>query len=234
MNSSYYKESGGKWSRKSKAAFCLLALSAAVLLLLTSTTLTHVQAQRRSGRPGATTRPVERAEAVRPIKILFKWHGMIGPGGGGGGCDTPLGICFVIGLSNANSPLRRAEIAEGYGIALTRVKGNRLYMVFNREAALRDGTIRVSRDVTLAPEVSRSLGYERITIKAGTYKVNPAVRPFGETWMNIVKDGPHTNGPQNSTTCYLYEHTTGYGSGCGVACDDGTNYPMSCSADIFK
>ncbi|MDQ3743875.1 MAG: hypothetical protein M3444_05800 [Acidobacteriota bacterium] len=222
-----------------KATLCISASLAAASLLLTSTSVSRARARGGAARQTVTARPSkpedDRAAArIIPVKVLFKWHGYIGPGGGGGGCDAPLGICFTRAFALARSALTREEIAAGYGIALLQVKRNRLYLAFNREAALRDGTIRVSQDETLAPEVSMSLGYERITLKAGVYKVNAAVRPFGEMWVNIVKGSETPNPPSNSVTCYLYQHTTGYGSGCGVACDDGTNYPMSCSADIFR
>jgi hypothetical protein len=238
MKPSYYKNSGGRWPWNLKAMLCLLVILAFTSLLLTSANFFHVQAQRRAEGTSTMAAPsranIERTQAILPIKILFKWSGIIGPGGGGGGCNTPLGICITRGFSVANSPLRREEIAEGYGIALSRVTENRLYLVFNREAALRDGTIRISRDMPLEPEVSRGLGYERITLKAGTYKVDMSVKPFGEAWMNIEKSSPRPVTPSSVVTCYTYQNTTGYGSGCGVACDDKTNYPMSCSADIFK
>lgn len=239
MNSPCRKVHVGKSSQKLTATLCISASLVAALLLLTSTSVSRARAYGGAARQTATARPSrpddDRAAArIIPVKVLLKWHGYVGPGGGGGGCDVPLGICFTRAFAVANSALTREEIAAGYGIALLQVKGNRLYMAFNREAALRDGTIRVSQDETLAPDVSKSLGYERITLKAGVYKVNGAVRPFGETWMNIMKGSETPKMPSNMVTCYTYQNTTGYGSGCGVACDDGTNYPMSCTADIFR
>lgn len=239
MNSPHHKDSTPKWSWALKATLSLSASLAVASMVLTSSGFSHTHAQRRSERPGgAFTTPEPNAArpfgTILPVKVLFKWHGYVGPGGGGGGCEVPLGICLIIGFSPASAALTREEIAGGYGIALLQVKGDRLYMAFNREAALPDGTIRITKNVSLGPDVSRGLGYERITLKAGAYKVNKAVRPFGETWVNIEKSNEQPKEPSGYVTCYTYQNTTGYGSGCGVACTDGTNYPMSCTADIFR
>jgi len=194
-------------------------------------------------KPASLARAVPRAggSAGGPsvnIKILFMWSGMIGPGGGGG-CNVPLGICITRGFTIAAGEMSPAEVADGFGTAAFQVEGDRLRMTFHREAALRDGTIRIERDKQLEPEVSAALGYARITLKAGAYRVDKSRTRFGEALVEIIKmkSEPGTSSTPVAikvVTCQRYSETTGPCKGCGVSCDDGNNYPMSCGADIFN
>jgi hypothetical protein len=133
----------------------------------------------------AQARPTGPAEATQKLKIKlkFKHHGS------GMHCDTPLGICLVINFRLATEPLTEEEVADGYGTADFVVEGDSLRMVFDREAALPDGTIRIDYDKALDPEVSRSFGYESITLKTGVYWVDWSRERYGELVVPIVKGG---------------------------------------------
>ena len=217
-----------------KLLICSLTILATAFLSLLFPALTQTEAKVQSSTTSQRReKPRGDDTLIVPITILFKWSGLIGPGGARGGCNTPLGICITRGIKLADGALSKEEISEGVGIALAKVKGDRLDLVFTREAALRDGTIRLTQDYKLEADVAHRLGYESITLISGTYKVDMSTRPFGETSIRIRKGEVSTTGTAK-VTCYMYQNTTGFGSGCGVACDDGTNYPMSCTADIFQ
>jgi hypothetical protein len=181
---------------------------------------------------GRTTGMTPTGPAVN-VKLLFKWGGILTPGGGGG-CNTPLGICITRGFALDTAPLTKVEIKEGFGTATFQVEGEQLHMVFHREAALPDGTIHINRDKYLEPDLSAALGYGRIMLKAGVYRVDMSKERFGETFVDVVKEGGTSPTAIHVVTCYRYAHTTGNCKGCGVSCDDGNNYPMNCSADIFS
>lgn len=180
-------------------------------------------------RSSSTKPSTSKASTRVTVGLKFMHHGT------GTSCNTPLGLCLTIPFRLFNPPekLSSRELAEGFGTADFEVAGDRLRMIFHRPAALPDGTVKLEKDKVLERPIAHALGYERIVLKKGSYKVDLSKKRFGETLIGIEK-GPPTS-PQNIqvVTCYRYAQTTGLCKGCGVACDDGTNYPMDCGADLF-
>ena len=132
-------------------------------------------------RTGTGEHPPQREETLARPMLKFKWHGS------GNSCDTPLGICLIIPIGLADHALSPAEIADGFGTADFQVEGERLRMVFHREAALPDGTIHIDRDKRLEPGLAAALGYESIQLKQGVYRVDLSKEPFGQAMVDIVK-----------------------------------------------
>lgn len=145
-----------------------------ILSLLCILSLVAATAQAGPGVPTESARKIK-------IKLKFKHHGS------GQHCDTPLGICLIINFRLATEPLTAEEVADGYGTADLVVEGDHLRMVFDQEAALPDGTIRVDYDKALDSDVSRSLGYEDIELKTGVYWVDWSRERYGEILVPIEK-----------------------------------------------
>ena len=121
----------------------------------------------------------ENMAAAKP-KLKFKWHGS------GSSCETPLGICLSIPIGLAEAALTDREIADGYGTATFQVVDEGLLrMVFDREAALPDGTIRIDFDKTLESSLAVALGYESITLLSGVYRVDWSTERFGAAVVRI-------------------------------------------------
>lgn len=121
----------------------------------------------------------EKMAAAKP-KLKFKWHGS------GSSCETPLGICISIPIGLAETALTDREIEEGYGTATFQVIDEGLLrMVFDREAALPDGTIRIDFDKELESPLAEALGYRSITLLGGVYQVDFSTERFGEVVVRI-------------------------------------------------
>ena len=57
-------------------------------------------------------------------------------------------------------------------------------MIFERRAALDDGTIPIQSDWNLGKEVARAFGYREIIIRSGEYRVDFSnYREFGEAFF---------------------------------------------------
>ncbi len=169
--------------------------------------------------------------AARPI-ITFKHHTTTPTGPGP--CEQPLGICIRIPIGRASGALTEADLAAGRGSPEFRVEDGKLLIAFDREAALPDGTIAIEFEKALESDLAADLGFDRIVMKPGVYPVDKSRLQFGETAVEIITGNPVALQQQESVPCHLYSQTTGPCKGCGVACEDGTNYPMNCGADIFK
>ncbi len=109
-----------------------------------------------------------------PIKLKFKHDSP---------CTKPFGICIIIPLS-VTCDVTPKEYEEGFGIACADVVERKLHLVFMRRAALDDGTIPIPDYWDLGEEVAKALGYKKIIVKPGTYKVNFSNYPqFGEAFF---------------------------------------------------
>ncbi|HET8796496.1 MAG TPA: hypothetical protein VFO89_02340, partial [Thermoanaerobaculia bacterium] len=150
------------------------------------------------------------------------------------GCNDPLGLCLIIPLrwTSPSESLTPEEVADGFGFGTMEVVDGKLYLTPHRPAALPDGTLPIDEDKRLEPDLALALGYKSITIKRGVYRMNMAYGEFGRAVMDIDVTPLDPPAP-TAVPCSLYSHTTGFCKGCGVACNDGTNYPMNCAADIF-
>jgi len=85
------------------------------------------------------------------------------------------------------SPLTADEYAKGYGTATGTIENGQLHLIFDRDAALADGTIPIDQDFFIGSEVSQELGYHTVTISRGTYRVDfSTYTQFGEAWFNAV------------------------------------------------
>ncbi|MBC8181166.1 hypothetical protein H8E88_08580 [candidate division KSB1 bacterium] len=116
----------------------------------------------------------------RKIKVKFKHH----PSPPTSGCTKPFGLCIIIPINFAED-VTPEEYAEGYGIADCEVVNEQFHMIFNRRAALDDGTIPIENNWNLGEEIARGFGYSEIIIQSGDYNVNFSNYPeFGEVFFN--------------------------------------------------
>lgn len=115
----------------------------------------------------------------KPIKIKFKHH----PSPPTSGCTKPFGLCIIIPIG-IKDHVTQEEYDEGYGIAQSEVVNNKFHMIFERRAALDDGTIPIQSDWNLGEEVARAFGYREIIIRSGEYRVDFSnYREFGEAFF---------------------------------------------------
>jgi hypothetical protein len=111
-----------------------------------------------------------------PIKIKFKHH----PSPPTSGCTVPFGICIIIPIGLANN-VTSEEYNEGFGIALCDIVDGKFHLVFQRRAALDDGTVPIQDYWNLGEEVSKKLGFDEVVVRPGRYNVNFSnYREFGE------------------------------------------------------
>jgi len=112
----------------------------------------------------------------RPIKVKFKHH----PSPPTGGCTKPFGLCIIIPIGTTDN-VTQAEYDEGFGIAQCGVKNGKFHMVFERRAALDDGTVPIQDYWNLGEAVARDFGYKEIIIRPANYHVDfSKYSEFGE------------------------------------------------------
>lgn len=115
-----------------------------------------------------------------PIKIKFKYHSVPPTKDG---CTQPLGLCIII-VIKVTDKVTPEEYKEGFGIARADVIDGKFHLVYERRAALDDGTVPIQDYWDLGEEVSKALGYKKIVVKPGIYKVDFSKYPeFGETFF---------------------------------------------------
>lgn len=116
-----------------------------------------------------------------PIKIKFKHHSVPPTKGG---CNQPLWLCILIPIK-VTDKVTPEEYKEGFGIARADIVEGKFHLVYERRAALDDGTVPIQDNWDLGEEVAKVLGYKKIIVKAGTYKVDFSKYPeFGETYFD--------------------------------------------------
>lgn len=99
-------------------------------------------------------------------------------------CTKPLGICIIIPIP-VTCEVTPKEYEEGFGIACADVVEKKFHLVFKRRAALNDGTIPIPDYWDLGDEVAKALGYKKIIVESGTYKVDFSNYPeFGEAFFD--------------------------------------------------
>lgn len=116
----------------------------------------------------------------RPIKVKFKHH----PSPPTSGCTKPFGLCIIIpiGLTDSVTP---EEYDEGFGIAQCEVEGAKFHMIFERRAALDNGTVPIQDHWDLGKDVARAFGYKEIIIRPGEYRVDFSnYSEFGEAFFD--------------------------------------------------
>ena len=101
-------------------------------------------------------------------------------------CLCPLGICVTIQFFS--SALTNAQMNDGYGTARVRIEKNKLVLSFDQPAALPDGTIPIESDYFIGSEYSSVLGFAKVMIKTGIYKVTnfSEANPYGECYFDCI------------------------------------------------
>jgi len=129
----------------------------------------------------------------KPI-IKFRWEGIINNGHPtcpGGNCGACIGFCIIFrgGIFDENKPLSPEQIAEGIGTAKIKLSGNNLFMEPDTYCDNGDGYLRITDYYTFDSELSSLMGYNRVTIKPGTYKIHySADKPNGKIKFDVIKD----------------------------------------------
>jgi len=116
------------------------------------------------------------------IRIIFGTRSH--PNGDGTGCEGEKGICVIITRGGALSGERlgSGEISEENG---------RLYLNITRDpspATDDENTFLVAQDKMLPTEVAQELGYNRVTIRKGTYRLDKSKNPLGDVYLNATFD----------------------------------------------
>jgi hypothetical protein len=157
------------------------------------------------------------------IQFLVRWSGILDPatskpscepaGIRVPGCSCPFSICPNASFSKLREPLTPEELAAGFGSATVSLLPDHrlLRLVFDQPTALEDGTLPITRDFTVRPEVARWLGVRMIQVKKGVYPVEfPWWRsPFGEALVEVeIKEPAKTCTTDPGVVDDLY-HATG-------------------------
>ena len=116
------------------------------------------------------------------IRIIFGTRSH--PNSSGDGCEGEKGICLIItrGGASASDRLGSGEISEEYG---------RLFLNITEDpspAMEHENSFLVAEDKTLPKELARELGYERVTIRKGTYRLDKSKNPLGSVYLNATFD----------------------------------------------
>jgi hypothetical protein len=116
----------------------------------------------------------------KPIKVKFKHH----PSPPTSGCTKPFGLCIIIPIGLTDN-VTQEEYDEGFGIAQSEVVNNKFHMIFERRAALDNGTVPIQDYWNLGEAVARAFGYKEIIIRPGEYRVDSSnYTEFGEAFFD--------------------------------------------------
>ncbi|NVO30745.1 hypothetical protein [Hymenobacter lapidiphilus] len=102
------------------------------------------------------------------------------------GCNSPLGICISapIGSRSANfssdPSLNQLSLEEDTGLVRMRMEGSKMHIIFEKDAALPDGTVPIDRDLLF----ENWKNGKSAVVKAGKYKANFKNYKHGEIWAN--------------------------------------------------
>ncbi|RIY04559.1 hypothetical protein D0T11_21610 [Hymenobacter rubripertinctus] len=69
---------------------------------------------------------------------------------------------------------------DDMGIVRTRMEGKKMHIIFDRQAALPDGTVPIDRDILLEGWKNK----KNAVIKAGNYKASFKKNKYGEIWAD--------------------------------------------------
>lgn len=116
------------------------------------------------------------------IRIIFGTRSH--PNGSGDGCEGEKGICLIITRGGALSSERlgSGEISEENG---------RLFLNITEDpspAMDDEKTFLVAEDKVLPEDVAQELGYNRVTIRKGTYRLDKSKNPLGSVYLNANFD----------------------------------------------
>jgi len=116
------------------------------------------------------------------IRIIFGTRSH--PNGDGTGCEGEKGICVIItrGGGLSSEKMGSGEISEENG---------RLYLSITEDpspAMDDENTFLVAQDKVLPTEVARELGYNRVTIRKGIFKLDKSKNPLGNVYLNATFD----------------------------------------------
>lgn len=116
------------------------------------------------------------------IRIIFGTRSH--PNGSGDGCEGEKGICLIITRGGASSSdrLGSGEISEEYG---------RLFLNITEDpspAMDHENTFIIAQDKSLPKEVAEEMGYSRVTIRKGTYRLDKSKNPLGSVYLNATFD----------------------------------------------
>ena len=90
-----------------------------------------------------------------PIKIKFKHHSVPPTKGG---CNQPLGLCILIPIK-VTDKVTPEEYKEGFGIARADIVEGKFHLVYERRAALDDGTVPI-QTMGFGRRSCQSFGYK--------------------------------------------------------------------------
>lgn len=104
-------------------------------------------------------------DVVAHAKPVFKWHGF----GPGHGCNTPLGICLIIGISDDSNPdLMTIPVGvDGDKLTLHFIAGST-----ENFGVTTDGYMPILFNVDLPDELINDLGTDFTKVRCGIYKAN--------------------------------------------------------------
>jgi len=93
-------------------------------------------------------------------------------------------ICLIITRGGASSSdrLGSGEISEEYG---------RLFLNITEDpspAMDHENTFIIAQDKSLPKEVAEEMGYSRVTIRKGTYRLDKSKNPLGSVYLNATFD----------------------------------------------
>lgn len=116
------------------------------------------------------------------IRIIFGTRSH--PNGSGDGCEGEKGICLIItrGGASGSDRLGTGEISEEYG---------RLFLNITEDpspAMDHENSFLVAEDKELPKELVKELGYSRVTIRKGTYRLDKSKNPLGSVYLNATFD----------------------------------------------
>ena len=116
------------------------------------------------------------------IRIIFGTRSH--PNGDGNGCEGEKGICLIITrgeIINSES-LGTGEMSEEYG---------RLFLNITQDpspAMDHENSFVVAEDKVLPKELAQALGYNKVTIRRGTYRLDKNKNPLGSVFLNATFD----------------------------------------------
>ena len=105
------------------------------------------------------------------------------------GCQCPLGICITAGIVMDDITAEEAETGD-YGYVQVGISNDKLHMVFEDDVAIDDqyfsNEIPIEADFEIDEHLAALLGYESVTIEAGTYEVDFSnYGTYGEAYFDI-------------------------------------------------
>lgn len=116
----------------------------------------------------------------RRVRIKFKHH----PIPPTSGCTKPFGLCIIIPI-NFQDSVTPEEYEEGYGIAICDIVDDQVHMIFERRAALDNGTVPIQNDWNLGEDIAEGFDCTEIVIQEGEYEVDfSTYDEFGEAYFD--------------------------------------------------